>query len=422
MNQPLRIAVVGGGVAGVTAAYLLSRNHLVTIFEKNSYLGGHTNTIVVPDGPDAGTAVDTGFIVCNPTNYPNFYKLLARWGVELRDSDMSFGFHCEQSGLRYMGPALLEFVQTPANFLRPAFLHMLLAQRRFNRAALSDFESERLRDISLGQYVRELKCPRYFIENYLLPLSAAIWSSPDHDMLEFPAATFVAFFRNHGMLELGKRPRWQTVVGGSHAYLKAFKRQFPGEILLNTPAVQIERRIGKVMLRLGDGQAREFDRVVIAAHADEALRMLVDPSSDEKRLLSSWSYHRNQITLHTDDRVLAPPQRLWASWNYFRRRGADPANPVPITYYMNRLQGLNTIRDYFVTLNGGDGIDPEKIIYTTEFTHPAYRPESVRSQNGLREICGVNSTYYCGSYMRYGFHEDAVSSAAAAASQLGCPL
>jgi uncharacterized protein len=422
LTSSLRIAVVGGGIAGITAAHLLSRRHEVTLFERNDYVGGHTNTIVVDDGAGGELPVDTGFIVCNPKTYPLFYRLLKEWGVSLRDSDMSFGYYCERTGLGYVGPSLREFAGQFTNFFRPAFLGMIMEQRRFNRRALSDLAGGRVDGVTLGAYLDRVGASRYFKDNYLLPLAAAVWSSPDVGMLEFPARTFLRFIKNHGMLDLHERPTWQTVVGGSHAYVRAFRAGFKGRVLVNAPVRSVQRAADHIIVQCDGQAAMKFDRVVMAAHADESLAMLESPSDIERSLLSAWKYHRNRTVLHTDATVMPANRRLWASWNYLRRSAAAADVPVPITYYMNRLQGLRSKRDYLVTLNADDAIDPALVIYAADYTHPAYTSRSIEAQRELRALNGMQGTYFCGSYLGHGFHEDAVKSAVEVAGQMGVTL
>lgn len=421
-ERPLRVLVVGGGVAGITAAYVLSRRHHVTLLERNDYLGGHTNTRVVKDPLNPELPVDTGFIVCNPRNYPNFYRFLDQLGLRRQDSDMSFGFSCERTGLQYLGPSVAEFIKAPGNLLNPRFVAMILEQRRFNKRALRDLRTGQLGELPLGEYLKEVGASTYFFENYLAPLIGSIWSAPDSNALEFPALSFFTFFNNHGMLELSKRPQWQTVVGGSHSYIKAFIKGFSGELRLQSAASSLRRSAEGVILRSeGRGEER-FDKVVIATHADEALKLLEDPSDDERSALGSWSYSKNRTVLHTDRRVLGPSKRLWAAWNYRRRVASTADSPVAITYYMNKLQRLNAKRDYFVTLNCSDQIDPKSIVYEVEYTHPIYTPASPRSQQAIRRLNGERSTFFCGAYMRYGFHEDAVHSALDVTRALGLDL
>lgn len=423
VNEPSKnILVVGGGISGITAAYVLSRSHKVTLLERNDYLGGHTNTRVVEDPVNPELSVDTGFIVCNPRNYTNFYTFLDQLGVARQDSDMSFGFSCERTGLQYMGPSVKEFLLAPGNLLNPRFLGMIVEQQRFNRRALKDLREGRLGEQPLGDYLRSVGASHYFFENYLAPLIGSIWSAPDSNALEFPALSFFTFFQNHGMLEMSKRPQWQTVVGGSHAYLKAFRGAFKGDVRIGTPAQAISRDEKGVVVALQGGEPERYDAVVIATHADEALKLLADPSPDEKAALGSWGYSKNRTVLHTDATVLGPRRRLWAAWNYRRRVNSRVDSPVAITYYMNKLQRLRAQRDYFVTLNALEDIDPRSVLYEVEYTHPIYTPQSPISQKAIRELNGTRNTYFCGAYMRYGFHEDGVISALEVARHLGMSL
>jgi len=422
IKEKLSVAVVGGGVAGVTAAYLLGKRHDVTLFEANGYVGGHTNTVEVADPGGRVLPIDTGFIVCNPLNYPRFYKLLDEWGVELRDSDMSFGYFDQRTGLGYRGPSVTQFLSKPANLLRLVFVRMLLEQRRFNRRALADLDGDRLDGLTLGQYLDRIDATDAFVTHYLVPLSASVWSSPDTDMLAFPARTFIRFFSNHCLLQLSRFPRWQTVVGGSHAYIKRFRERFAGTIHTHAPIDAVTRDAHGVTVRPRGGQPQRFDRVVLAAHADQSLAMLDDASDAERALLGAWRYRRNTATLHTDTSVLPPDRRVWASWNYFRRADAPPDRPVPITYWMNRLQGLDAQRDYLVSLNLTGDVAGGTLIRRIDYTHPCYTAEAVAAQPGLRALNGSNRTYFCGSYLGYGFHEDAASSAVDVAEAMGVTL
>ncbi len=421
-SKPLKIAVVGGGIAGITAAYVLSRKHHVTLIERNNYVGGHTNTRVVQDPLNPELSVDTGFIVCNPRNYPNFYTFLGQLGLKRQDSDMSFGFSCERTKLQYMGPSVAEFLKAPSNLLSLQFVSMLIEQQRFNRRALRDLRSGALGEVPLGEYLRRVGTSTFFFENYLAPLIGSIWSAPDSNALEFPALSFLTFFNNHGMLELSKRPQWQTIVGGSHAYVKAFLKAFAGHVRMDAPVVSIARSDVGVTLYSAGREPEHFDKVVIASHADEALKLLQDPSDEEQQALGSWSYSRNRTVLHTDSSVLAPNRRLWAAWNYRRRSNARADSPVAITYYMNKLQRLRAAKDYFVTLNCTDEIDPASVLYDVEYTHPIYTPASPLSQERIRRFNGTRHTYFCGAYMRYGFHEDAVHSALEVTQAFGMSL
>jgi predicted NAD/FAD-binding protein len=420
-EEQVKIAVIGAGVAGITAAYLLGKRHEVTLIERNDYLGGHTNTITVQeDGHEV--AVDTGFIVCNPRTYPLFYRLLEEWGVSLRDSDMSFGFSCKRSGLGYVGPSLREFLRKPSNLFNLRLLRMIREQQRFGKRAAADLDRGALQRLTLGEYLGQIGASPFFIENYLIPIAAAVWSSPDSDMSRFPAHTFIRFLANHGMLVLRHRPQLQTVVGGSHAYVKAFRSLFRGRVLTKAPVQSVRREDDGVFVSVRDRETERFDYAVLATHADESLSLLADATDAEAEALSAWRYWENDVQLHTATSVLPVDRRLWASWNYHRRADADPATPLTMTYYMNRLQGLRSKRDYLVSLNAGEGVDPEEVIYSVLYTHPGYTARSLEAQRELREMNGSRRTFFCGAHMRYGFHEDAVASAVDVTRHFGIDL
>jgi predicted NAD/FAD-binding protein len=425
MTERKRIAVVGAGAAGISAAWLLSKQHEVTLFEREQRLGGHTHTIVLENGPDAGTPIDTGFIVCNDKTYPNFHRFLADLGVPWRWSDMSFGFWDQRSGLQYAGTDLNGLFAQRTNLLNPQFLGMLWEIRRFCQSALGDRESISDR-LTLGEYLRQRNFGEFFIRSYVIPMGAAIWSTAAGRMLRFPARTFIDFFKNHGLLSLKDRPRWQTVVGGSHSYLKAFQQKFPGKIHSGLRIAGIERDEHKVRIRLdGDGEgALTFDEVVIATHADQVLPLLAKPTEEEERLFGAWRYEKNRVVLHWDQRVLPPREAAWASWNYVRESTARDAEALSMTYHMNRLQGLQTRRQYCVTLNRQNPIPDRFIIRDLQYTHPLFTRRSISSQPRIAALDGQNRTFYCGSYHGYGFHEDAVASAVrvAARHRIGWPV
>jgi len=417
-----RIAVVGSGVAGLTAAYILQRRHQVTLFEKNDYIGGHTHTIIVPDGPDKGTPVDTGFIVMNHKNYPLFTRLLEQLGVALRNSEMSFGYWDELSGLQYSGGGLNGFFAQRTNLFRPAFIRMVRDILRFFKEAERDLVAGSLRNQSLGDYLRAGQYSDFFIRHHLVPMAAAIWSTPDNRMMDFPAESFVQFFHNHGLLTVNDRPQWRTVAGGSHSYVKKILADFKGEVRTSVPITSVLRFDDYVALATDKGAAGEFDGVVIAAHADEALGMLSDPSEDERRLLGTWVYQPNQTVLHTHAGVMPPLRRIWSSWNYTHERGGEPSGPATLTYDMNRLQGLKTQNPLFVSLNRRAEIPANRIIMQTVYNHPTYSRDALVVQKELPGLNGRRRTWFCGSYFGYGFHEDAVRSAVEMARGFGLDL
>jgi uncharacterized protein len=421
MAERQRLAVIGCGVAGITAAHLLQRRYEVTVFERNDYAGGHTHTIVIPDGPDAGAPVDTGFIVCNDQTYPLFHRLLDQLGVRLRESSMSFSYHDESTGFHYAGNTLNGLFAQRVNLARPAFWRMLLEVRRFCRAGGAALAADTVPAVTIGEYLQQGGYSREFAEWYLAPMMAAIWSAPPAETMAFPAAALLSFFRNHGLLSLHHRPTWQTVVGGSHTYVQAFRRQFTGQLRLSCPVHGVRRTADGVVVTTADGDT-SFATVVMAAHADEALALLKDPSPEERRLLGPWRYQRNHVALHTDPTVLPPTRRAWASWNYARERAADPTLPVSVSYYMNCLQGLRTQHEYCVSLNRRRPLPADRVVCEMEYDHPVYSFASMATQGELATLQGVRQTYYCGSYFGYGFHEDAVRAAAAVGRLLGVEL
>jgi predicted NAD/FAD-binding protein len=416
------IAVIGGGVAGLTAAYLLDTRHQVTLFERNDYAGGHTHTIELTEGPDAGLAVDTGFIVLNDKTYPLFRKLLARLGVLTQISDMSFAFASEISGLQYAGTNLDGLFAQRWNLLSPRFHHLLHHITRFCRLARADLYSGRLSGRTLNDYLRWRNVPASTVRNYLVPMAGAIWSASAEGIRSFPAESLVRFWDNHGLLSLKNRPQWMTVQGGSHAYVKKMRADWKVRLQLRADIECVRRTMAGAVIRHRDGREEVFDAVVLAAHADESLRLLADPTLDERRLLGPWTYQPNHTVLHTDARVMPSNRRAWASWNYVERPQRADASPVAVTYHMNRLQNLRATKDYFVTLNDTSAIGRDMIVRDFIYHHPVYTFDSLNTQNELPTLNGKQQTYFCGSYFGYGFHEDAVRSAVAVAESLGAPL
>lgn len=410
-GRPQRIAVIGGGVAGLTTAWLLNRRHEVELFERNDYAGGHTRTVVVPEGPDAGTPVDTGFIVMNQRNYPLFTRMLQQLGAESRDSEMSFSYSCEQSGYAYAGTNVRTLFAQARNMWNAQHWKMIADIIRFNRQARTELLNGTLNGHTLSEYLDENGYGKAFAHHYLFAMGSAIWSSPHADIGAFPVKAFIDFFSNHGLLSLHDRPQWKYVLGGSRQYVKAITRKLEKRLHLEQPARHVRRQCDRVVVTLKDGSEKHFDQVVIATHADEALGLLADPSHEEKMLLGAWRYQDNVTVLHSDRSVMPAEARAWASWNFTREAVADAAKPVSITYDMNRLQRLRTHRPYFVSLNRNGHVDKNRVINRTIFSHPVYTKSSMASQPGLPGLNGVNRTYFCGSYFGYGFHEDAVKSA-----------
>jgi predicted NAD/FAD-binding protein len=414
----MKIAVIGAGISGMVAAYLLCQDHDVVVFEANDYIGGHTNTIDV-EFNGANHKVDTGFIVFNKENYPNFVKLMERLGVPYQPSNMSFSVQCEQTGLEYCPSTLNSLFAQRSNLFRPSFYRMLLEVFRFRREAQEILRAND-HETTLGAYLEERGYSQIFINHFIIPMGAAIWSTDPKKFMEFPAHSFVQFFNNHGFLNVKDQPQWQVIKGGSQSYVKPLTRPYRDKVRLNCPVESIQRHTDYVEVRPRHGEVERFDQVVIAAHSDQALALLADPSDAEKEILGSIAYQENLTILHTDSSLLPKRRGVWASWNYHIPR--QELGRVALTYYMNMLQSLTAPIDFCVTLNRPDIIDRTKIIREFNYHHPVYTPQGPMAQKRRREINGVYHTYFCGAYWGYGFHEDGVNSALAVCKHFGKSL
>lgn len=410
MEKKPTCAVVGGGVAGIVSAYLLQNRYQVDLWESDSRLGGHTNTFEVERGADEGLGVDTGFIVFNGDTYPLFQRFLAELGVAAQLSDMSFGYFCERSGWGYGGHDLNTFFGQRDKLFHPDFWRFAADVIRFNSTSLKLLGQGRLSG-TLRDYLRTYTGT--FVRHYIQPLGSSIWSAPLESILDFPAQTFVRFFANHGLLRVTRRPDWFTVAGGSQSYVRAFSKSFQGRVRLSAPV----RRIRDVKVGFEvEGQA--YDKVVVATHADIALAQLEQPTSLQSQALGSWRYLANRAVLHQQASLLPSNARLRASWNY--RRGKLSGQLPTLTYDMNRLQSLSSQQRYLVTLNPQTEIPEASVLGEWEYHHPQFDHNSESSQALLPRLNDGNIAF-CGSYHRFGFHEDAVMSAVAAAASLGCP-
>lgn len=409
-DRSYRIAIVGGGISGIVCAHLLQRKHQVTLFEKNNYLGGHTNTRVINRGPDAGVAVDTGFIVLNNKNYPNFHSFLSSLGVSVRWGDMSFGYYDEESKLQYCGTSLSGLFAQRGNILSKDFWMLLWGIAQFCQKAGECLDRNELHGMTLGEFLRMRGCATSTIRHYIAPMGAAIWSCAPNNILEFPAESFVRFFRNHGLLSFVDRPYWQTVVGGSFSYVQRFVSTFRGAVRSAASVRTVLRDESGAAVVGENNEVERFDKVIFASHADETLRMIAEPTNDEQRLLGAWKYSTNETVLHTDTTVLPPLQRAWASWNFCRRHGSGSEAPVSVSYHMNKLQGLRTREQYIVSLNERQ-IRDEKVHYAVSYTHPLFDFAAIKTQSQLPLLNDKNNSYFCGAYFGNGFHEDGVKSA-----------
>jgi uncharacterized protein len=408
------IAVVGAGVSGLVAAHLLKDQHEVTVFEAAAYAGGHTNTIRV-DSAYETHHVDTGFIVFNDRNYPEFTRLLGALGVEHQPSHMSFAVADESGDFEYSSGSVGGLFAKTSHAVSPRFQRMVLDYVRFNKKA-RELLADPVGDPSLGEWLGGCGFSRAFVERLIVPQASAVWSAAPDQMWAFPARFLVEFFDNHGMLELTGRPKWMTVKGGSQRYVEQLVRPFQDRLRLSCPVARIERFEDRVELTPVDGPAEVFDAVVLAVHSDQALRMLGDPSRAEREVLSAIPYQANEAVLHTDRALLPRRRRAWSSWNYHLL--SEPAGRTTVTYHMNRLQSLSARDEYCVTLNRTEAIAPEKVIRTISYAHPVFSTDSATAQKRHGELNGVNRTYYCGAYWGWGFHEDGVVSALRACAPL----
>ena len=408
--KKMRIAIVGAGVAGIVAAYLLSRKHDVTLFEKNDYIGGHTNTVAIHDESGAVIPVDTGFIVLNDRTYPLFNRFLSQLGVAIRKTDMSFSYMDGNSNLQYASTGFRSIFAQRTNLFSLSFWRLLYGILRFNRLTRERLHEGALKGLTIDEHLRRERISDIVAKAFVLPMAGAIWSAPDGNIREFPVEAFARFYENHGLLSLSDHPQWYYIEGGSQTYVRAFLKTFAGRVLSSCPVESVIRTDQDVVLKLQNAEER-FDKVVIAAHADQAFRMLSDPSDNETRLLSVWKYAPNLTILHSDQSFLPPIRRAWASWNYTRSSGNRDDAPVTLTYDMTRLQCLPCNDRICVTLNPWKPVSQAKTVRELQYDHPMYNFDALRSQEALPSLNGQKNTYFCGSYFGYGFHEDAVRSA-----------
>jgi len=421
--MPRQIAVIGSGIAGLASAWLLSRPQgaaecEVTLIERNDYLGGHTHTVVVEEDGQP-VPVDTGFIVYNEPNYPLLTRFFARLGVATRESDMSFSASIGPGEIEYAGDNLNTLFAQRVNLWRPQFLGMVRDLLRFNQRCKALLAGPGFDGLCLGEFLDRERLGPAFREHYLLPMAAAIWSCPTGTMMAFPAESLARFFANHGLLNLVHRPLWRSVSGGSHSYVRRILADLGEERVLVDGAARVRRIADGVQVILQSGQMRTFDEVVLACHADEALALIEAPTADEQALLGCFQYQPNETWLHTDTELMPRRRRIWSSWNYRSQVGADGTRAVSVTYWMNRLQGLATRRDYLVSLNPLQPPHPERVLARMTYQHPVFDQAAMDAQPELHRLQGRAGLWFCGSYFGYGFHEDALRAAVTTAGLLG---
>lgn len=409
----MKIAIIGAGISGLTAAYRLAVEHEVTMFEANDYLGGHANTVDV-ELEGERQAIDAGFIVFNDWTYPNFIKLLDELGVRSRPAAMSFSVRCDAANLEYNGSSLNGLFAQRRNLLRPSFHRMLADILRFNRDAPRRVLDRPATDpMTVGEFLGRHRYSREFAEHYLLPMGAAIWSCPLGTFENFPIRFIVEFYQNHGLLNIRRRPTWRVIDGGAKTYVARMAERFKDRIRLNSPIEQVRRSATDVVVAPRNAPPESFDHVVFACHSDQALRTLADPTSTERAVLSEFPYERNLAVLHTDQTVLPKRRRAWACWNY--RLAGPPSSGAQrgatATYQMNLLQHLRSKHVFNLSLNSDEQIDRSKVLRRFEYHHPVFTVRRAAAQARHRELINVNRTSYCGAYWRNGFHEDGVVSA-----------
>jgi len=418
--QRQRIAVIGAGVSGLTAAWLLAEHHDIEVFEAADYAGGHTNTERVSLG-GRFWPVNTGFIVYNDWTYPNFIKLMDRLGVASEVSNMSFSVDSRRTGLQYNGTNLNTLFAQRRNLLNPRFLKMIREILRFNKETQQQLADQSIDDSeTLGSYLDRNGYSAYFRHFYIVPMGSAIWSAPEVVLERFPIRFFLQFFSNHGMLSVDDRPTWRVITGGSAQYVDKMMERLDGRLRLSSPVQRVERDAdGVTVVCTGDEQ--RFDQVVFACHSDQALAMLAQPTESEQQILGAIAYQNNDVVLHTDASVLPSNRRAWAAWNYLIP--ASSHEPVSVTYNMNVLQNFHSAEETFcVTLNRSHDIAPDKVIKKFEYAHPVFTLEAVAAQKRYNDIGNQNRSHFCGAYWFNGFHEDGVNSALRVTRAFGVEL
>ncbi len=397
----------------MSCGYFLHKEYELTVFEQADYVGGHTNTISV-DENGKQVHFDTGFMVFNHETYPYLVKLFAELKVETKKTEMSFSVQHVPTGLEYCGSGLKGLFAQRKNIFSPKFIRMLMQITRFNKKAIEIIENANLKiensqELSVKEFCEENNLGNDFLQKYLIPMSGAVWSTPPEKMLDFPALTLIRFFYNHGFLGLDTQHQWWTVTGGSRQYRDKIIAPFKEKILVNSAVVGVRREDDGVVVKSKDGQERKFDKVIFACHADETYALLEEKSPNENRILSCFHYQPNKAIVHTDEAVMPKTKGVWSSWNYRIVKNGDVEMPSTI-YWMNCLQGCSDKRNYFVSINSNGNIDPKKIIREIEYTHPLFDVPAINAQKELAKLNETGPVYFCGSYFRYGFHEDALLS------------
>jgi predicted NAD/FAD-binding protein len=406
-----KLAIVGTGIAGMGCGHLLQHKYDIHLFEQNDYIGGHTNTIFVSEG-EKEVSMDTGFMVFNYKTYPELCKLFEEIGAPVKKTDMSFSVQHVPSGLEYCGSGLNGLFAQRKNIFSPKFIRMLMKISKFNKLSVQILDDAAYDGMTIGEYIEKHNFGEDMLWKYLVPMSAAVWSTPMDKMLDFPAKTLIRFFFNHGFLGLNTQHQWYTLEGGSESYKKILIAPFKDKIRVNFKVISAERTSdGKVLLTFIDGRSELFDKVIFASHGDQTLAVLKDPTPLENELLSCFKYQYNKATVHTDESIMPKTKKVWSSWNYRIVNKNQKQEPTTI-YWMNSLQGVSDKHNYFVSINAEEGsVHPSKIIREFDYEHPLFDVDAIKAQDRLQELNSEGPVYYCGSYFKYGFHEDAYASA-----------
>tara|TARA_B100000287_G_C20645698_1_gene785053 strand:- start:391 stop:1632 length:1242 start_codon:yes stop_codon:yes gene_type:complete len=406
----MKVAVIGSGISGLSAAHFLSKKYKVDLFEKEDHFGGHSYTVDVPINNKKETIpVDLGFIVFNKVNYPNLIKLFEELQVKYEKSNMSFSVSVKGSNIEYSGSGLKGLFGNKYNILNLNFIKMIKEIFFFYKMA-NKLKSDDFKKNTLGEFLKTKKMSNYFIKYHIIPMVSAIWSTPNDLVYEMPMSLFINFFQNHGLFRIKNRPQWYTVSGRSKTYVNKILKTINGEYFKNYEITKVLRNHNKIRIYYGSSNEYfDYDKVVFATHADSILRLIDKPTDNEKKILKNFKYKKNITFLHTDDRLMPIRKNVWSSWNSILSKENLKVNCV--TYWLNKLQNLNADKNYFLTINPIIPVDESKIIKKIEFTHPIYDTQTMNAQENLSELQGINNTFFCGSYFGYGFHEDGLKSA-----------
>lgn len=406
----LKLAIIGTGIAGMGCAHFLHQKYDITLFEELDYIGGHTNTVTVMENGKP-VYIDTGFMVFNYQTYPHLCELFKEIDAPVKKTDMSFSVQYLPNGLEYSGSSMRHLFAQKRNIFNPTFLKMLMQINRFNKESVNILDDPKYANHSLGQYIKEFGYSEDMLWKYLIPMSSAVWSTPMEQILDFPAVSLIRFFKNHGFLGLDTQHQWYTLHQGSQAYREKLIAPFKDKIKINSKVIAVERLTnGKVKVTTLNGEQFEFDKVVMASHADQTYQLIKDKTIDEERLLSKFKYQSNKAVLHTDQKQMPKKKLAWSSWNYRVEKQGDVLVPSTI-YWMNKLQGVSDEVDYFVSINPSATLDQTKVIKEIAYEHPLFDVPAMQAQKELYLLNEDGPVYYCGSYFKYGFHEDAYKSA-----------